>query len=87
MATYQILCWKDIPSQIKVKNDNEEIKIQLDQRLMTMIDEQAMSADQAGSDDYLEAWKWSSPEEREGTAKEVAESLKHELEAKFLNSY
>jgi hypothetical protein len=35
-----------------------------------------------GSDDYLAQWKWSEEEEREGSAREVAEQVKVELEAK-----
>lgn len=84
MATYQILCWKDIPTQIKVKDDNDEIKTPLDPRLMELIDEQAMSTGEANSDAYLEAWSWSAPEEREGTAEEVTNLLKAELEKKYL---
>ena len=38
----------------------------------------------AGADDYLAQWKWSEEEEREGSAQEVAEALKAELEAKGL---
>jgi hypothetical protein len=34
------------------------------------------------ADDYLAQWKWSEEEEREGSAREVAEALKAELEAK-----
>lgn len=86
MATYQILCWKDIPTQIKVKDDNDELKVQLDPRMMEIIDDQAMASGEAGSDAYLDAWNWTEPDERDGTAQEVATSLQKELEAKFLNS-
>jgi hypothetical protein len=34
------------------------------------------------SDAYLAAWQWSEEEEREGSAHEVAEALKAEIEAK-----
>ncbi len=35
-----------------------------------------------GADEYLAQWKWSEEEEREGSAREVAEAVKAELEAK-----
>ena len=34
------------------------------------------------ADDYLAQWRWSEEEEREGSARDVAEALKAELEAK-----
>jgi hypothetical protein len=34
------------------------------------------------ADDYLAQWKWSDEQEREGSAQDVAEALKAELEAK-----
>jgi len=33
------------------------------------------------ADDYLAQWKWGEEEEREGSAHEVAEAVKAELEA------
>jgi hypothetical protein len=34
-----------------------------------------------GSDDYLEQWRWSEPEEREGPPAEVAAAVEAELTA------
>jgi hypothetical protein len=35
-----------------------------------------------GSDDYLAGWRWSEDEEREGSASDVAEAVRAEIESK-----
>jgi len=82
MAFYQILYWQHIPSQIKAWDDADEIKVELAPRFMTRIDEAAQSQGLTSTDDYLAQWKWSDEEERDGTAAEVVEAVKKELEAK-----
>jgi hypothetical protein len=84
MATYQILYWKDIPSQIRVEGDGEEIKLELDARIQELIDKRATDLGATNSDDYLAGWVWSDPEDRSGNAQEVATNLKRELEEKHL---
>jgi hypothetical protein len=54
----------------------------LDDRFMKLVDAQAMKEGLEDSDAYLAAWQWSEEEEREGSAHEVAEALKAEIEAK-----
>ena len=83
MAFYQILCWQDIPSQVKAWDDFDEIKLELAPRFAARIDRAAQSQGLTQTDDYLGQWKWSDEKEREGTAQEVAEAVKQELEAKF----
>ena len=82
MALYQILYWQNIPSQVKAWDDADEIKLELAPRFMTRIDEAAQSQGLTSTDDYLAQWKWSEEQERDGTASEVAETIKKELEAK-----
>jgi len=48
---------------------------------MARIDEAAQSQGLTSTDDYLGQWKWSDEQERPGTAAEVAEAVKKELEA------
>jgi hypothetical protein len=83
MAFYQILNWQDIPSQIKVWDDFDEVKIELPLRFTALIDQAAQSQGLTSTDDYLGQWKWSDEQERDGTAREVAEIIKRELESKF----
>jgi Arc/MetJ-type ribon-helix-helix transcriptional regulator len=83
MATYKILYWQEIPSQIKVEDDEgEEVSVELPAKFMEHIDEMAAKRGFNSADDYLAQWKWSDEEEREGSAQEVADALKTELEAK-----
>jgi len=83
MAFYQILYWQDIPSQLKVWDDFDEIKVELPNKFTAMIDQAAQKKGLTQTDDYLAQWKWSDEEEREGTAEEVAEALQKELDAKY----
>ena len=80
MAFYQILFWQDIPSQIKAWDDFDEIKAELPARFADRIDRAAQTLGLTSTDDYLAQWKWSDEQEREGTAQEVADALKAELE-------
>jgi Virulence factor len=82
MATYRVLYWQEIPTQIKVEDDEEDLTVMLDGRFMAQVDILAAKRGLQSSDDYLAQWKWSAEEEREGSAREVADVLKAELEAK-----
>jgi Virulence factor len=81
MAFYQVLYWQNIPSQIKVWDDFDELKVELAPRFMARIDDAAQSQGLTATDDYLAQWKWSDEQQREGTAAEVAEAIKKHLEA------
>ena len=83
MALYQILYWQDIPSQIKAWDDFDEVKLELPNRFTARIDDSAQKQGLTSTDDYLAQWKWSDQQEREGSADEVAASVKQELEARF----
>ena len=81
MATYKILFWQEIPTQIKAEDDDEEVTVMLDDKFMARVDVLAAKRGLQSTDDYLAQWKWSEEQEREGSAHEVAEALKAELEA------
>lgn len=82
MATYKILYWQEIPTQIKVEGDLDEVTVMLDGKFMAQVDILAAKRGFQAADDYLAQWRWSEQAEREGSASEVAEALKAELEAK-----
>lgn len=83
MATYTILYWQEIPSQIKVEDDDGgEANVMLPPKFMERIDALAAQRGLQNSDDYLAQWKWSEEETREGSADEVAQALQDEFEAK-----
>ena len=82
MAYYKILYWQEIPTQIKAKDGTDDVTVMLDGKFMEQIDRLAALRGLQSADDYLAQWKWSEEEEREGSAQEVADALKVELEAK-----
>jgi Virulence factor len=82
MATYKILYWQEIPTQIKAEDDEDDVTLMLDGKFMEYIDILAAKRGLQASDDYLAQWKWTDEAERAGSAREVAEALKAELEAK-----
>lgn len=81
MAWYQILYWQDIPSQVKAWDDFDEVKVELPPRFAARIDQAAQALGLTGTDDYLAQWRWGEPVERPGTAAEVAEVVRRELDA------
>ena len=82
MATYRVLYWQEIPSQIKVEDDSDDVTVQMPDSFQERIDHMAARRGLQDSDAYLAQWKWSEEEEREGSAEEVARAVRAELEAK-----
>jgi len=82
VATYKILYWQEIPTQIKAEDDVEDVTLQLDGKFMERIDILAAKRGLQAADDYLAQWRWSVEEERQGSAREVAEQVRAELESK-----
>jgi len=83
MANYQILYWKDIPTQVKAWDDFDEIKVELDPKFMVKVDRVAQTEGLTETDDYLAQWSWSEEDEREGTPEEVGQAVKLEIEEKY----
>jgi hypothetical protein len=82
MTTYKILYWQEIPTQIKAEDEMDDVTVMLDDRFMQQVDILAAKRGLQSADDYLAQWKWTEEEDREGSAHEVAEAVKAELEAK-----
>ena len=82
MATYKILYWQEIPSQIKAEDDMDDVTVQLPDSFQERIDLMAARRGLQESDAYLAQWKWSEEEDREGSAEEVARAVRAGLEAK-----
>ena len=81
MTTYKILYWQAIPSQIKAEDERDEVTLPLAGRFMERIDHLAAERGLQQSDDYLAQWRWGDEQAREGSAREVAEAIKTQLEA------
>ena len=82
MATYKILYWQEIPSQIKSEDELDDLTVPMPDRFQERIDLMAARRGLQDADAYLAQWKWSEEEDREGSAEEVAEAVRVELEAK-----
>jgi hypothetical protein len=83
MARYQIMYWKDIPSQVKAEDGQGKAKAMLSDRFQQAIDAAAMADGSTGTDAYLEGWAWGKRAEREGSAQEVIDALVAELETEY----
>lgn len=80
MAAYQILYWREIPSQVKAWDAAGERKQMLSNRFQMAIDAAAMASGSTESDDYLAGWEWGPVQERDGSAEEVLAAVVAELE-------
>lgn len=82
MATYKILYWQEVPSQIRAEDDDGgDVNLALPQKFIVRIDALAAQRGLEGADDYLAQWRWSDEEDRDGSAQDVAEAVLRELEA------
>lgn len=82
-TTYQIIYWRDIPAQVKVKAGRQRVSRPLSTRFEQSIDQAAMHAGLINSDDYLAEWRHSDWEECEGDPETVAEALVAEIETTY----
>jgi len=81
MASYQVMYWKHIPSQVKAWDGEAEAKRMLPDYFQAAIDAYAMKDGSTDMDAYLEGWRWGPVEERAGGPQEVVASLVEELTA------
>ena len=61
MANLTILYWRDIPSQVIVKQGRASAKRELPKRFIEAIDAAAMKSGAASTDDYLADWRRADP--------------------------
>ena len=84
MASYRVLSWRGIPAQVKVTAEGSRpLSAPLADWFQQEIDRVAMREGLAGTDEYLEQWEWSEPEERAGDPQSVLESVVAEIEAEW----
>ena len=83
MATYQILYWQDIPSQVNARDAGGNHREPLSPRFQELIDLVAMKKHLVGSDEYMNAWTKGGKAERPGSAPVVARAVADELEARY----
>jgi cvfA/B/C family virulence factor len=81
MASYKVLYWQEVPSQIKAEDDESDVTLLLPDRFQERIDKLAAERGLGGADEYLAQWRWSDEEDRDGSAQAVAEAVRDELVA------
>ena len=83
MAEYQVTRWRDLPSMVAARADEETVKSQLAPRFQEAIDEAAMRLGDTGADDYLAGWERSPWTEADGTPSKVLDRVVAELDAEW----
>jgi hypothetical protein len=83
MATVQIVYWRDIPAQVKVRAGRARGGQALSERFQVAIDRAAMRAGLFNTDDYLNEWHTAEAHERDGEPEAVAAAVAAELEAAY----
>jgi Virulence factor len=85
---YQIVYWRDIPAQIKVRSGRERLGRELPERFQKAIDWAAMASNATSTDAYLEEWRmssWKSPEDElpETELPEAAEHIIQQIDGEY----
>ena len=83
MASYQIVAWKGIPASVEARDGDETVTVALSEKFQMLIDSVAMQLGLHDSDAYIELWARESQQERPGGARQVAETVAAEIEARF----
>lgn len=83
MAKYQIIYWRDMPAQVKLRVGRKRVGRPLSPRFMVSIDSAAMQAGKTDTDSYLEEWRSSDWQTVEGNPEEIADGLVTEIEANY----
>jgi Virulence factor len=81
MASYQVMFWKHIPSQVKAWEGETQVKRMMPDRFQVAIDAYSMREGSTAMDAYLDGWSWGAVEERPGTPDEVLAAVIEELDA------
>jgi hypothetical protein len=84
MTRYRILAWREIPIQVEATDETgATVKRPMPRWFMQEISRITMREGLAATDDYLDEFEWSLPEDRAGTADEVVTAISAELCARF----
>ena len=80
---YQIIYWRDIPAQMKMKVGRKRSSLPLSRRFMTAVDAAAMQTGKTDSDGYMEEWRVADWQEISGEPEELAGALVAQLESDY----
>ena len=85
MANLTIIYWRDIPSQVVVKQGRASAKRELPERFIRAIDAAAMHAKAASADSYLADWRRSDPAPCGDDLEAAADAAAAKIEADYDN--
>ena len=71
MIKYQVLCWREIPAQVRVYGGKRPVSRQMPEWFQQEIDRTAMIEGLVGTDGYLQEWQWSSKKDWTGEDQDV----------------
>lgn len=83
MAQLSVLYWRDIPSQIVVKQGRKNAKILLSERFQVAIDMAAMRDGSHETDDYLEGWRRGPAASVDGELQAAADDAAATIESEY----
>jgi Virulence factor len=83
VTEYQITSWRELPSLVVARADDQVVKVPLPQRFQEAIDEAAMRLGETSSDAYLEGWGRSPWLPADGAPADVATAVATALEASW----
>ena len=83
MATYCVIAWKGIPASVEAQDGADSVTVELSERFQMLIDSVAVQFGLHDSDAYLELWSRGEPQDRPGTAREVADAVAADVEDRF----
>ena len=90
MAHIITVFWRDIPAQVIAEEGRgrkrKQAKVELEKRFLIAIDSAAMKSGADNTDDYLNDWRRSKPENISGSLKFEADKLRQTLEKKYSNA-
>jgi hypothetical protein len=83
VTEFRVTYWRDLPSLVTAREGEHTAKAALDARFMIAIDEAAMRLGATDSEAYLEGWRQSDWETRDGTPEDVVAAVAQEIDAHF----
>ena len=83
MAKLIIISWRDVPSQVVVRQGRDTVRVQLSARFQEAVDRAAMRAGKGKSDAYIADWKRGEPRECGNDMKAEAIAEIARIEARY----
>lgn len=83
MSQVQVVYWRDIPAQVKVRDGRTRVSRPLGLPFQEAIDAAAMRTGASAADDYLAEWRTSEATDRPGAPEAIADAVVGELESAY----